>query len=71
MFLKKTSTSYAFVYIYELLNNIGVDDAQDGYEKLLEFEGKYVRQFDISIDVYLQDWLKDYVLYYDLDEKNY
>lgn len=66
---EKTSTSYAFVYIYELLNNIGVDDAQDGYEKLLEFEEKYVRQFDISIDVYLQDWLKDYVLYYDLDEK--
>lgn len=28
-----------------------------------------MRQFDISIDVYLQDWLKDYVLYYDLDEK--
>lgn len=66
---EKTSTSYAFVYIYELLNNIGVDDAQDGYEKLLEFEEKYVRQFGISIDVYLQDWLKDYVLYYDLDEK--
>lgn len=66
---EKTSTPYAFVYIYELLNNIGVADPQAGYGKLLEFEENYVQKFDLSIDVYLQDWLKDYVLYYGLDEK--
>lgn len=52
---EKTSTSYAFVYIYELINNIGVKNPQDGYDKLIEFEEKYVQQFDFSIDVYLQD----------------
>ncbi len=32
--LQETSLSYAFLYIYELLNQIGVADPMDGYRKL-------------------------------------
>ncbi|EEJ72658.1 TerB N-terminal domain-containing protein [Lactobacillus ultunensis] len=63
---RRTSTSYAYVYIYELLNNLGVKDPQEGYDKLLEFKHKYVEKFDLSIASYLDDWLKEYVLFYNL-----
>lgn len=66
---QKVSTSYAYVYIYELLNNIGVKSAQDGYQKLIDFKENYVEKFDLSIEPYLNDWLKDYVLFYELDQK--
>lgn len=65
---QKVSTSYAYVYIYELLNNIGVESAQDGYQKLLNFKKNYVQKFDMSIEPYLNDWLKDYVLFYELGQ---
>lgn len=62
----RTSTSYAYVYLYELFNNIGVDNPQDGYDKLIAFKKNYVDNFDLGIRTYLADWIKDYVLYYGL-----
>jgi len=63
--VEKTSLSYAFLYIYELLNNIGTDDAQDGFNKLFFFWNDY-RIHDGMIDRYVVKWLKDYYIYYDL-----
>lgn len=62
-----TSLSYAFLYIYELLNNIGVTDPQDGLEKLLFFWTTF-RNYDNSVDKYVLRWLKDYHIYYDLSQ---
>ena len=39
--VQKTSLSYAFLYIYELLNQIGVTDPVDGYQKLKNFQSVY------------------------------
>lgn len=64
---QKISTSYAFVYIYELLNNIGVETPEIGFQKLVDFKNKYVEKFDPTIKQYLQGWLKDYALYYHLN----
>ena len=64
---QKTSTSYAFVYLYELLNNVGVNP-QEGYDKLLDFKHNYVEKYDLAMEPYLNDWLKDYVLYYQLGQ---
>ena len=63
--VEKTSLSYAYLYLYELLNNIGVSDSQDGLDKLLFF-WKEFRVFEPSIDKYVIRWLKDYHIYYDL-----
>ncbi len=63
--IKNTSLSYAFIYIYELINNIGVKDAHDGREKLFSFWQTF-RQYDTSIDRYITPWLKDYHVYYQL-----
>lgn len=61
------SLSYAFVYLYELLNNIGVDSPQDGLERLMLFWDAY-RVYDASVDKYVVKWLKDYHIYYNLEQ---
>ena len=65
--IAETSLSYAFLYIYELLSNIGVKDPQDGLEQLLIF-WKVFRVYHASIDKYVLRWLKDYHIYYDLPQ---
>ena len=64
--LQETSLSNAFLYIYELLNQIGVADPMDGYRKLTEFRDAY-GALDDGILPYLNLWLMDYVVYYNLD----
>ena len=39
--IRETSLSFAFLYIYELINQIGVVDAMDGYRKLEHFRDAY------------------------------
>lgn len=64
--VRKTSLSFAFLYIYELVNQIGVADPMDGYRKLQTFRNTY-GQIDQSIVPYLDRWLTDYVIYFWLD----
>jgi hypothetical protein len=62
-----TSLSYAFLYIYELLSNIGVEDPQDGLNKLISF-WKDFSVYNKIIDKYVVRWLKDYHIYYELPQ---
>ncbi|RVU70204.1 MULTISPECIES: TerB N-terminal domain-containing protein [Lactobacillus] len=66
---EKTSTSYAYVYLYELLNQIGVENPVAGYEKLTQFLDQYAQKYDLLMVDYLQRWLRDYVIYYHLDKQ--
>ena len=61
----QTSLSYAFLYLYELLNNIGVKSPEEGMEKLMLFWDAY-RVYDEAMDKYVPKWLKDYHIYYEL-----
>lgn len=63
-----TSLSYAFLYLYELLADIGVADPKDGLDKLMFFWRTF-RDHNKSIDKYIYRWLKDYHIYYDLPYK--
>ncbi|MBQ7870748.1 MAG: TerB N-terminal domain-containing protein [Oscillospiraceae bacterium] len=63
---QRTSLSFAFLYIYELLNQIGVTDPMDGYNRLLWFRDSY-GALDDRILPYLVRWVPDYVVYYSLD----
>ena len=58
--------SFVFVYLYELLNLIGVATPEEGYEKLVWFRDAYA-PFDGSVAHYLKDWLLDFAAYYGLD----
>lgn len=64
--VEKAPLTFAFLYIYELLNQVGALSAQDGYEKLLFFREAY-GVLDDGILSYLNRWLRDYVVYYGLD----
>ena len=64
--LEKAPLSFAFLYIYELLNQVGVGSAMEGYEKLTAFQDAY-GALDSGILSYLKRWLRDYVIYYGLD----
>jgi hypothetical protein len=63
--IQPVSLSYVFVYIYELLNGIGVKSASDGLEKLMAV-WRTRREESPEIDRYVPRWLKDYHIYYDL-----
>lgn len=56
-----TSLSYIFVYVYELINNIGIQNKMDGYEKIRRLWLHY-RERHPKLDNYLLDWLVDYAL---------
>jgi len=62
-----TSLSYVFLYIYELLNNIGVENPQEGLEKLMFFWTAF-RLINKAVDKYILKWLKDYHVYYELPQ---
>lgn len=57
--------SYIFVYVYELLMQVGVDSAEEGYELLMELRQAYGGQGS-RLDFYLEPWLRDYVVYHNL-----
>lgn len=59
--LTQTSLSYVFVYIYELINNIGVKNPNEGIEKLIWLLENYLN-VDNKIKDYLVEWIKDYYI---------
>ncbi len=64
--VRAVSLSYAFIYIYELINNVGTEDPEDGIEKLIDFWREF-RKYDLTLDKYVPGWIKDYHIYYDLN----
>ncbi|MDR2357455.1 MAG: TerB N-terminal domain-containing protein [Oscillospiraceae bacterium] len=63
--MAEVPVSYAFVYIYELLNNIGVDEPAKGFDMLVDFWRTF-RGYGIALERYMPRWLKDYYIYYAL-----
>lgn len=66
--VEKTSTSFAFLYLYELICGIGVDDPLDGFNKIKAFWDVY-RAFEPGIDRFARVWLQDYAVFHGLDPK--
>lgn len=63
--IKETSLTYAFLYIYELLNLIGAKNAEEGFLKLRNFCESYC-QLDMRIKPYADLWLTDFAAYYNI-----
>ena len=61
--LQKCQLTYAFLYVYELLNGIGVEDPEEGYRKLTQFRDGY-GPLDGQILPYLRRWIRDYTVYH-------
>ena len=65
--IEKTSLSFVFVYIYELINRIGIRSPDEGFFLLKNFWTAY-KEIDPRINRYVKLWLKDYAVYNDLDK---
>ena len=66
--VEETSTSFAFLYLYELICGIGVDNPLDGFSKIKAFWDAY-RAFEPGIDRFARVWLQDYAVFHGLDPK--
>lgn len=66
--VEETSTSFAFLYLYELICGIGVDDPLNGFNKIKAFWDAY-RAFEPGIDRFARVWLQDYAVFHGLDPK--
>ena len=66
--VEETSTSFAFLYLYELICGIGVDDPLDGFNIIKAFWDAY-RAFEPGIDRFARVWLQDYAVFHRLDPK--
>lgn len=64
--IERTSLSFVYLYLYELINQIGVRTPEEGFETLYQFWQSY-RALEPSIDWNVKRWLADYVAYYGLD----
>ncbi len=67
LIITRTSLSYAILYIYELLNNIGVENPREGLEKLFAFWREF-RRYNDRLDDYVLSWIKDYHVYYQTEK---
>ena len=65
--IRKTSLSFVFLHIYELINQIGVSDPEEGYHKLQTLRKDY-GALDDSILPYLDRWMVHYIVYYGLEQ---
>lgn len=65
--VEKTSLSFVFVYIYELLNQIGVSSVEEGFYTLKKFWHAY-KDIEPRVNHYIKLWLKDYIIYYGLEK---
>ena len=64
--IEQTALSYVCVYLYELINQIGVASPQEGYDRIHAFWQEY-RLLDAQIDQRVTRWLRDYAVWYGLD----
>ena len=65
-----STASYAFVYIYELLMGVGVEEGMPALAALTSFWVAWKKGATDDaglLDFYLHTWLRDYIVYHDLD----
>ena len=60
-------TTFAFLYLYELINQIGVESPVAGLQKMDAFVDAYGK-LDGAIFSYYRNWRKSYILYYNLSD---
>ena len=63
-----TSLSYLFVYIYETLMQVGVENPEEGLEILEDLRDGYCEN-EPKLLRYLENWMRDYVAYYNLIDR--
>ena len=63
----KTSLSFVYLYIYELINMTGSDSAKEVFRKFRDFCEAYSK-LDPAVLRYVRTWLVDFAVYYNIDK---
>ena len=61
-----TDISYIFIHVYELLNGVGWEVPQNGYEQITKLWSEYQERFP-KLNYYLFDWAFDFAQLYNLE----
>ena len=56
----KADLSYIFLYIYELINGVGIIDSEDGLIRLIKIWNAYKNNYK-NLTNYLPEWITDYM----------
>lgn len=64
--VEDAGATFASVYLYELINGIGVTPGEQGFYAMERFWQSY-RELDGTLDSYVRQWLVDYAVVHDLD----
>ncbi|MDO5516200.1 MAG: TerB N-terminal domain-containing protein, partial [Clostridium sp.] len=68
---KRAERIYVYTYIYECINDIGIKNAKDGLDKLINILENYGNEFE-GLQEQLSKWIIDYVIYYNcIPEKRF
>lgn len=67
---EKVSDSYAYIYLYELLNGIGIQNAQEGLDKLIALNKNYAQKYSLEMAAYIDRWIRDYIIFYNINEQD-
>ena len=67
--IEDVSTSFAYVYLYELLMGVGVEPGEKGFAAIETFYKAYRAYDQSSMDRNVRPWLVDYVIDHGLDHK--
>ncbi len=62
----ETDLSYIFIYIYELINEVGYTSKEEGYQLLQQIWKVYRATFP-KLDTYLEEWLVDYMFLHHME----
>ena len=63
--IRPTSLSYIFLYIYEMLSGIGVEDPVEGLRKLIDIWNIFSPDHT-ALEAHMPKWFKDYHIFYEL-----
>lgn len=65
--IQPSCSSFAYLYLYELINGIGIGTPVEGLHKMDDFAAAY-KEYESSLMNYYANWRKSYIIYYNLSD---
>lgn len=65
--IQPSCSSFAYLYLYELINGIGTGTPVEGLHKMDDFVAAY-KEYESSLMNYYANWRKSYIIYYNLSD---
>lgn len=65
--IQPSCSSFAYLYLYELINGIGTGTPVEGLHKMDDFAAAY-KKYESSLMNYYANWRKSYIIYYNLSD---